>query len=90
MPKAVDLFLKNDSMAVDVLQCTDNWFGVTYSEEKPQVKEKLAALIQAEAYPNELFLKCWFFSFIDLGILPSRIKFKDIFTDSVIGVIFID
>jgi NDP-sugar pyrophosphorylase family protein len=33
----------------------DQWFGVTYSEDKPWVKEQLAALHQSGAYPADLW-----------------------------------
>lgn len=39
-----------------VLPTTDQWFGVTYSEDKAWVKEQLAALHMTGVYPSDLWV----------------------------------
>lgn len=45
--------LMNDGLAeVKVIDSTDQWYGVTYKEDKPVVTEALEALIDAGVYPE--------------------------------------
>ena len=43
-----------EGINVPLLETDDQWFGVTYTEDKPWVKEQLAQLHQAGVYPNAL------------------------------------
>lgn len=55
IPLAVDTMIKNKLAIVKVLSSNDKWFGVTYKEDKPFVKQKLAELIKVGQYPQKLF-----------------------------------
>jgi hypothetical protein len=40
---------------VEVIPSADEWFGITYLEDKPRVTASIAALIARGAYPARLF-----------------------------------
>ena len=46
--------LLNDKVSVEVLTSHDEWFGVTYKEDKEYVKESIQKLIEKGIYPNKL------------------------------------
>lgn len=54
LPAAVNSLVKAGVARVKVLPTTDNWFGVTYREDKPHVQAALAALVAAGVYPTPL------------------------------------
>ncbi|MDC7218466.1 MAG: nucleotidyltransferase [Spirochaetales bacterium] len=54
LPFAIDELIKSNISRVDVLHSKDNWFGVTYKEDKPRVMASLAKLIEAGHYPTPL------------------------------------
>ena len=49
-----DLIEKNIEK-VQVLKTRSTWFGVTYIEDKPFVKNQIKELIQTGIYPEKLF-----------------------------------
>ncbi len=55
IPTEVDVLIKNDKASVKVLTSADQWFGVTYQEDKPYVVENIKALKDAGAYPEKLW-----------------------------------
>lgn len=55
IPIIADNFIKNKNGIVDVVQTDAQWFGVTYKEDAPSVKEKLSKLIEAGEYPSSLW-----------------------------------
>lgn len=55
IPLAVDALIHNGEATVKVLDTTSKWFGVTYSEDRPGVVEKLATLHAQGEYPEKLF-----------------------------------
>ncbi len=55
IPLAVDLLIKAGKARVKVLHSSDQWFGVTYKEDKPLVIEKLKELTRAGLYPEKLW-----------------------------------
>jgi len=55
LPFAVDQLIKEKKAIVKVLNSHDNWFGVTYQEDKPIVIENVSKLISANVYPEKLF-----------------------------------
>ncbi|MDE6279819.1 MAG: nucleotidyltransferase, partial [Paramuribaculum sp.] len=55
IPLAVDALIHNGEATVKVLDTTSKWFGVTYSEGRPGVVEKLASLHAQGEYPEKLF-----------------------------------
>ncbi len=55
IPLLVDELINNGEKKVDVLKCSEDWFGVTYKEDKPFVMQRLNALIEAGKYPQKLW-----------------------------------
>lgn len=57
LPFVVNALLKEGQATVQVLPVRDRWFGVTYQEDKPRVKEAIAALVADGTYPAPLWEK---------------------------------
>lgn len=55
LPLIVDSLIKQKRAAVNVLESSDRWFGVTYKEDKPVVAESIRRLIAAGEYPESLY-----------------------------------
>lgn len=55
LPTIVDGLLKNGKVDLTVLQSNDHWFGVTFKEDVPYVKESIRELVNQGAYPEKLF-----------------------------------
>jgi len=55
IPTEVDVLLKEDMATVKVLTSSDQWFGVTYKEDKPFVVESIKQLKDAGEYPEYLW-----------------------------------
>jgi dTDP-glucose pyrophosphorylase len=55
IPKVLDNLIKSNTLSVDVLNTTSNWFGVTYPEDKPMVIQQLNDLIEQGVYPKNLW-----------------------------------
>ncbi len=54
LPTIVDRILKEERAQVHVLRTEDKWFGVTYQEDKPAVREEFARLVKEGVYPSPL------------------------------------
>jgi hypothetical protein len=54
LPFAVNDLLRADAARVRVLPTDDQWFGVTYREDKPRVQAAIRALVDAGVYPSPL------------------------------------
>ena len=54
LPFAVNDLLRAGEAGVRVLPTDDQWFGVTYREDKPRVQAAIAALVASGAYPSPL------------------------------------
>lgn len=52
LPNTIGKMINSGDCDVKVLTTTAKWFGVTYSEDKPDVIAKLKALIEAGEYPK--------------------------------------
>ena len=57
IPMLIDSLIASKEKKVKVLRCTEDWFGVTYKEDKPFVSERLNKLIETKVYPQNLWLK---------------------------------
>lgn len=51
LPWVVDRLIKRERCTVSVLPTPDTWFGVTYREDRDDVRRKIARLTEAGAYP---------------------------------------
>jgi dTDP-glucose pyrophosphorylase len=57
IPIAADSFIKNGKGVIKVIHTTAQWFGVTYKEDAPAVRERLQQLLVAGEYPSGLWAK---------------------------------
>ncbi len=55
IPTAVDGMIQDGVASVEVLHSGDQWFGVTYREDKPVVEAGIRRLVDAGVYPEKLF-----------------------------------
>ncbi len=54
LPTIIGDLLRAKETVVDVLKSDDEWFGVTYKEDKQLVKESIQKLIEQGVYPEKL------------------------------------
>ena len=55
IPSVINNLIQNKLEEVHVLRSNASWFGVTYKQDKPEVKRKINELINSEIYPSHLF-----------------------------------
>jgi hypothetical protein len=55
IPLVINKLVKIGQVTVKVLETREQWFGVTYREDKPRVKEELNKLVAAGVYPKKLW-----------------------------------
>ncbi len=55
IPSIVSHQMNNGLATVKILEATDQWFGVTYQEDKPLVVKKIKELTEQEKYPEKLW-----------------------------------
>ncbi len=55
IPYIADFILKNEGSKILVISTSSQWFGVTYKEDAPGVKESLYKLIEEGEYPKSLW-----------------------------------
>lgn len=55
LPTCIGKLLQEHKVTVKVLPTTDQWFGVTYQEDKEMVVDSIGALIADGIYPADLF-----------------------------------
>lgn len=55
LPEGIDYMIKNGIADCKLLESRDKWFGVTYAEDKPSVKNAIAKLIAEGKYPEKLW-----------------------------------
>ncbi len=55
IPAVADFFIKENGGVIKIIQTSAQWFGVTYKEDAPFVKEKLMKLIEKDEYPVNLW-----------------------------------
>ena len=55
IPSVVNDLIEKNIEKVQVLKTKSTWFGVTYIEDKPFVKNQIKELIQTGIYPEKLF-----------------------------------
>jgi dTDP-glucose pyrophosphorylase len=57
IPIVADKYIKDGEGVIKVIPTSSKWFGVTYKEDAPMVKESLMKLINAGEYPTSLWAK---------------------------------
>ncbi len=55
IPYAINNLLESGTASVNVLNCQDNWMGITYKEDKAMVMDKINSYIDQAIYPNSLW-----------------------------------
>ena len=55
IPTLVDTLIRSGERKVKILTSEDEWFGVTYQEDKPIVMKRLLSLIESGKYPQKLW-----------------------------------
>lgn len=56
IPLAVNELIVNGKVSCKVLDTPSKWFGVTYSEDRPQTVKDIRTLIDSGIYPEKLFV----------------------------------
>jgi hypothetical protein len=51
----VNNLIENDQASCSVLTSNDQWFGVTYQEDKPTTIKKIKQLVANNKYPENLW-----------------------------------
>ena len=57
IPIVADKYIKDGAGVIKVIPTSAKWFGVTYKEDAPMVKESLRKLIDGGEYPENLWTK---------------------------------
>jgi hypothetical protein len=55
IPIVGDAFIKEMNGTIKVIGTSAKWFGVTYKEDAPEVRESIQALIKNGVYPSTLW-----------------------------------
>ena len=55
LPEVIDQMLQNGQASVKVLETPDQWFGVTYAQDKDGVAQAFAKLVADGVYPAKLW-----------------------------------
>jgi UTP-glucose-1-phosphate uridylyltransferase len=55
LPNVIGDLISENKANVKVLQSSERWYGVTYQEDKPMVKQALKKMIQQGKYPEDLW-----------------------------------
>jgi NDP-sugar pyrophosphorylase family protein len=55
IPLVADTLIKQGKAKVKVMTSNDEWFGITYQEDKPAVIESIKELVAQGIYPEKLF-----------------------------------
>lgn len=55
IPIFIDDMISKKEIKVQLLGSEEKWFGVTYQEDRPKVKEGISAYVEAGLYPNDLW-----------------------------------
>ncbi|AKJ65267.1 nucleotidyltransferase family protein [Kiritimatiella glycovorans] len=55
IPTVVDEMIREGLTRVKVMRSEDEWFGVTYPEDKPTVQKEIAQLVDEGRYPSPLW-----------------------------------
>ena len=56
IPTFIGQLLEQDKLSVKVLRTDDTWYGMTYKEDVPTVKESFWGMLEKGVYREELFV----------------------------------
>lgn len=54
IPRVVDQLIRDKEAKVKVLSTKDQWFGITYPEDKAKVRQSMEGLVKKGVYPEKL------------------------------------
>ncbi len=57
LPSAIDRLISDGSISVRILPTADKWYGMTRSEDIPEIRNAFADMIRRGTYPSPLFGK---------------------------------
>lgn len=55
LPEVVGAMLREGSATVDVLPCEEQWYGMTYREDRPVVEQAIREMTESGLYPEGLW-----------------------------------
>ena len=55
LPSVVDELIKSKEGKVKIVETNEQWFGLTYKEDKDIVAERIAELVKQGKYPSKLW-----------------------------------
>jgi hypothetical protein len=55
IPIVADQFINEGAGQIRVIPTSSQWFGVTYKEDAPEVKQRLDELVASGEYPGHLW-----------------------------------
>jgi len=55
IPLVADKLIQSGKVTFKVIPTSEEWFGVTYKEDKPIVQKNISALVEKGVYPEKLF-----------------------------------
>ncbi len=55
IPTIITDLIQTNRAKIKVLESTDQWFGVTYQQDRPFVVESIAKLVKSKVYPEKLW-----------------------------------
>ncbi len=57
IPLIVNDLVQDGSIKVEVLECREQWYGVTYADDKPKVQKAVLEMMEQKLYKNPLWKK---------------------------------
>lgn len=55
IPKVINQLIHDEKVQVKVIPSQERWFGLTYPEDRAQVKERINQIVESGAYPESLW-----------------------------------
>jgi len=55
IPNVINQLINDDKTRVKVISSQERWFGLTYPEDRAQVKERIAQIVESGSYPGSLW-----------------------------------
>ena len=55
IPNVINQLINDDKVQVKVISSDEQWFGMTYPEDRAQVKERIAQIVETGSYPESLW-----------------------------------